>query len=134
METQTTDKRFKFIETFVLRTLKLRNDRWQKCVAVEEQRQLIQEFLDKPENTRLIVYLSGAGQLVPTDEFVESLKNNAVFFFKKRQTAVSKDTIKKDLLYGNVSALVLKQFLKIMKEVSKVFKTLIVQALIIEQT
>lgn len=121
-ESPATEKRFEFIEDYVLKTLRLKKERWQKCVCVEEQKQIIQDFLDKPDHTALVVYLNAAGQLVPSDGFVLTSKNKAVYFIKQSRTALSFDTMKADLMYGDMSYSPLEQFSAFVQEVRKVFK------------
>lgn len=118
-ESPAEEKRFEFIEEYVLKTLRLKKDRWQKCVSVEEQKQVIQDFLDKPDHTTLVVYLNAAGQLVPTNGFAANSKNKAVYFIKQSQTALSFDTMKADLMYGDMSYSPLEQFSAFVEEVRK---------------
>lgn len=121
-ESPAAEKRFEFIEDCVLKTLRLKKDRWQKCVAVEEQKQVIQDFLDKPDHTTLVVYQNATGQLVPTNEFAEASKNKAVYFTKHRQTALFSDTMKTDLMYGDMSYSPLEQLSAFVKEVRESFE------------
>ncbi|KAF5902959.1 dynein heavy chain 9, axonemal, partial [Clarias magur] len=116
-ESPAAEKRFEFIEDYVLKTLRLKKERWQKCVCVEEQKQIIQDFLDKPDHTALVVYLNAAGQLVPTDGFVLTSKNKAVYFIKQSRTALCHDTMKADLMYGDMSYSPLEQFSAFVQEV-----------------
>ncbi|MCJ8738378.1 hypothetical protein PDJAM_G00035190 [Pangasius djambal] len=116
-ESPAAEKRFNFIEDYVLKTLRLKKDHWQKCVAVEEQKQVIQDFLDKLDHTTLVVYLNTAGQLVPTNGFAGTSKNKAVYFIKQSQTALSFDTMKADLMYGDMSYSPLEQFSALVEEV-----------------
>ncbi|KAL2077982.1 hypothetical protein ACEWY4_025667 [Coilia grayii] len=44
------DKRYNFIEDCVLKTLKLKGDRWQKCVSVDEQKQVVVPVLSNGRN------------------------------------------------------------------------------------
>lgn len=44
-DSQKVDKRFEYLGNYVLKTFQLKSDIWQKCLAKEEQRQTIQDFL-----------------------------------------------------------------------------------------
>ncbi|XP_026855443.2 LOW QUALITY PROTEIN: dynein heavy chain 9, axonemal [Electrophorus electricus] len=112
------DKRFYFIEQYVLKTMKLKPDRWHKCLSVEEQKQVIQDFLDKSDNTTLVVSLNAAGQLIPTFGFAGYSKNKSVYFIKRNQGALSSDTMQTDLLYGDMSPSPLEQFSAFVEEVA----------------
>ncbi|XP_060795606.1 dynein axonemal heavy chain 9-like [Neoarius graeffei] len=97
------DKRFQFIGDSVLKTLKLKEDHWKKCVAVEEQKQVIQDFLDKPDHMTLVVYQNTSGQLVPATGFEGISKGKAVYLLKQSQSALSFDTMKANLVHGDMS-------------------------------
>uniref|UniRef100_A0AAR2IP24 Dynein heavy chain 9, axonemal n=1 Tax=Pygocentrus nattereri TaxID=42514 RepID=A0AAR2IP24_PYGNA len=112
------DKRLGFLEEYVLKTMKLKSDRWQKCLAVEEHKQVIQDFLDKPDHTTLVVSLSAAGQLIPASGFAGASKNKAVYFIKRSQTALSSDTMRANVLHGDMSSSALEQFSAFVEEVT----------------
>ncbi|KAM8946996.1 dynein axonemal heavy chain 9 [Pelodytes ibericus] len=112
-----TDKRFQFLEDYVLKTLKLKPDRWQKCVSTEESRQILQEFLDKADQLLLVVALNPAGHLVPTLEFPNTSKNKAVFFLKRSSTFLSAESMKSSLIYGDLSYAPLDHFSALVEEV-----------------
>ncbi|XP_041939413.1 dynein heavy chain 9, axonemal [Alosa sapidissima] len=111
------DKRYDFIEDYVLKTLKLKGDRWQKCISVEEQKQVVQDFLDKSETTTLVVSLNAAGQLAPSVSFPATAKNKAVYFVKRKKSALTVDTMKSNLFYGDLSYVPLEQFSALVEEV-----------------
>ncbi|XP_076856222.1 dynein axonemal heavy chain 9 [Brachyhypopomus gauderio] len=111
------DKRFEFIEDYVLKTMKLKPDRWQKCLSVDDHKQVIQDFLDKSDYTTLVVSLNTAGQLIPSFGFAASSKNKSVYFIKRNQAALSPDTMKTNVLYGDMSYSPLEQFSAFVEEV-----------------
>uniref|UniRef100_A0A8B9JC40 Uncharacterized protein n=1 Tax=Astyanax mexicanus TaxID=7994 RepID=A0A8B9JC40_ASTMX len=91
-ESSAGDQRLHFLQERVLKTLRLKPDRWQKCLAVEEQKQVIQDFLDKSDHTTLVISLTAAGQLIPAVDFAVSQKNKAVYFIKRGQTSLTPDS------------------------------------------
>ncbi|XP_078609718.1 dynein beta chain, ciliary-like isoform X2 [Branchiostoma floridae x Branchiostoma japonicum] len=97
------DPRFDFLQDYTLKTLKLKLDKWSKFISAEENRILIQEFLDKAENINLVISANSAGALSVAPEFPTSLKNKAVYFVKKDKATVTKDGIKTLLSYGDLS-------------------------------
>ncbi|XP_066292954.1 dynein beta chain, ciliary-like [Branchiostoma lanceolatum] len=97
------DPRFDFLQDYTLKTLKLKLDKWSKFISAEENRILIQEFLDKAENINLVVSANSAGALSVAPEFPTALKNKAVYFVKKEKATVTKDGIKTLLSYGDLS-------------------------------
>eukprot|EP00064_Thunnus_orientalis_P003474 superscaffoldBa00000283_g3483 len=116
-ESPAEDKRLDFIADYVLRTLKLKQDRWQKCVSSEDNRQVLQEFVDKPEQRTLVVCVTAAGLLQPAAAFTASSKNKAVYFVKQRETALSPDSMKDNLVCGDLSYAPLDQFSALVDEV-----------------
>ncbi|XP_041078235.1 dynein heavy chain 9, axonemal-like [Polyodon spathula] len=116
-DTPATDNRYAFIEDYVLKTMKLKPDRWQKCIGTEEYKQLIQGFLDRTDQFVLVVSLSAAGQLATSAEFPASSKNKAVYFVKKSKDVLTSDSIKSNLVYGDLSYAPLEQFSSLVEEV-----------------
>ncbi|XP_072259280.1 dynein beta chain, ciliary-like [Pyxicephalus adspersus] len=112
-----TDKRLQFIEDYVLRALKLKADRWQKCVSSEENKATLQEFLEKGECHALVVSLNPAGLLVPTLDLPGSIKNKAVLFVKKNPGPLSADSIRNSLTFGDLSYSPLDQLSVLVEEV-----------------
>lgn len=111
------DRRFEFIEKYVLKTLKLKQDRWQKCISTDDNKQVIQEFLDKPDQMTLVVSLNAAGHLLPTVGFPATVKNKGVYFVKRSKTALTPDSMKSNLVYGDLSYAPLDQFSALVEEV-----------------
>ncbi|XP_068120654.1 dynein axonemal heavy chain 9 isoform X2 [Hyperolius riggenbachi] len=101
--TSTADKRLLFIEDYVLKTLKLKADRWQKCISSEDNKAILHEFLEKADSPVLVVVLNTAGLLCPMLDFPNSIKNKAVYFLKKSGVILSPDSMKRSLIYGDLS-------------------------------
>ncbi|XP_053544923.1 dynein axonemal heavy chain 9 [Bombina bombina] len=112
-----TDPRVQFLEDYVLKTMKLKSDRWQKCLSTEEHRGTIQGFVKRPEQMLLVVTLNAAGQLVPTSHFPTSNKNKAVFFLKRSSSSLSADSMRSSLMYGDLSYTPLEHFSALVEEV-----------------
>ncbi|MEQ2304474.1 hypothetical protein AMECASPLE_027335, partial [Ameca splendens] len=111
------DKRLDFIADCVLRTLKLKPDRWEKCLSDEDNRQVLQDFLDTAEQRTLVVSMTAAGLLEPTTSFTASPKNQAVYFMKRDKAALIPKSIKESLVYGDLSSAPLDQFSALVGEV-----------------
>uniref|UniRef100_A0A3B5KZ59 Dynein, axonemal, heavy chain 9 n=1 Tax=Xiphophorus couchianus TaxID=32473 RepID=A0A3B5KZ59_9TELE len=111
------DKRLDFIADCVLRTLKVRPDRWENCVSDEDNRQVLLDFLDTAEQRTLMVSVSAAGLLEPATSFAGSRKNKAVYFMKRDKAALSPESIKDRLVYGDLSSAPLDQFSALVGEV-----------------
>ena len=113
------DARFDHISEYVLKTFKLKPDKWSKLVGNEEYRQLLLEFLDKQESAQLIITQGATGLLVPSYEFPTGGKNKSVYFLKKdKRETVGKDNFKTALMYGDLSCSPLEQLSALVDEVS----------------
>uniref|UniRef100_W5L8L0 Dynein axonemal heavy chain 17 n=1 Tax=Astyanax mexicanus TaxID=7994 RepID=W5L8L0_ASTMX len=115
------DQRLHFLQERVLKTLRLKPDRWQKCLAVEEQKQVIQDFLDKSDHTTLVISLTAAGQLIPAVDFAVSQKNKAVYFIKRGQTSLTPDSVKTNVYFGTMCGPPLEQLPAFVEEVTLIF-------------
>ena len=63
-ELELTDSRVEFMAVYILKTLKLKSDKWMKMYAIEDNKVLIQEFLDKNEQNLLVYILNPSGSLI----------------------------------------------------------------------
>ena len=112
------DVRFEFISEYVLKSMKLKADKWAKLQGNDEYRQNILDFLEKPDHNILVIYQNSATQLQPMFEFPSSFKAKAVYFSKKEKGMnVGKDNYKTALLYGDLSYSPLEQLSALVDEV-----------------
>ncbi|XP_068161051.1 dynein axonemal heavy chain 9 [Antennarius striatus] len=117
MEDPPADRRLAFIEDYVLRTLKLKPDKWIKCVSVEDHQQLLRGFLDRGEQRTLVVSLNAAGLLQPADAFTDASKHKAVYFIKRSSAVLDPDSMRDSLVCGDLSYAPLDQFSAVVEEV-----------------
>ena len=118
---ETGDPRLDYVAEYVLKTFKLKPDKWSKLINNEEHRQMIIEFLEKQDNPQLIIALNNAGALIPSYDFLPSSKNKSVYFLKKdKREAIGKDNFKTSLMYGDISASPLEQLSAFVDEVSTI--------------
>ncbi|KAM3592376.1 uncharacterized protein V6R79_017533 [Siganus canaliculatus] len=116
-ESPVQDARLDFIAEYVLKTLKLKEDKWQKCVSSEDNVLVLQEFLDLSEQTTLVVSVSVSGLLQPTADFTVASKQKAVYFVKQSRTALTAQSMKEHLVYGDLSSAPLDQFSALVEEI-----------------
>lgn len=116
--TQAEDQRLLFIQDYVLRTLKLKADRWHKCVSSEDSRQVLQDFMDKAEHSTLVVSLTASGFLQTSATFTVTSKNKAVYFVKRNRMALKAESMKESLVYGDLSYAPLDHFSALVEEVT----------------
>jgi dynein heavy chain len=112
------DSRIEFMALYLLKTLKLKNDKWMKMYAIEENKIVIQEFLDKPDLNILVFSLNAAQALIVSYSYPTQIKSKACYFAKKNKDAITKDASIKDvLIYGDLSYSPLDQLSAILDEV-----------------
>lgn len=115
------DPRLDFFQDYVLRTFKVKPDKWSKLLGNEEARQALMEFCEKAEDQYLVIYLNSSSQLTPASAFPGSSKNKAVFFVKRNKGALTKDNLRSLLMYGDLSYSPLEHLSALVENVSNVF-------------
>ncbi|CAF0714705.1 unnamed protein product [Brachionus calyciflorus] len=111
------DARVEFLAIYLLKTLKIKGDKWTKMYAIEDNKIMIHEFLDKNEQTLLVFILNSSGTLTVSYSYPNTLKNKACYFAKKNRDPISKDVnIKDALIYGDLSYSPLDQLSAILDE------------------
>ena len=68
-----------YLKSFV----QVKMDKWTKMLSQDEYSIILNEFLEKGDCRVLLISLTSAGQLQPSNKFPSSLKNKAVYFVKK---------------------------------------------------
>ena len=114
------DPRMAFISQFCLKTMKQKADKWSKMMSQEDNVVLLQDFLEKGDSRMLIVYVTPQGQMQPTAEFPTSTKTKAVYFIKRKQEAIRKETITTLLMFGDMSYTPLDQLSSLVDAVSNI--------------
>ncbi|KAK3590847.1 hypothetical protein CHS0354_024585 [Potamilus streckersoni] len=100
------DTRVEFMADYVLKTMKIKSDRWMKMYNVDETKQLFMDFFDKPEISTFVISASGGagGPLAATYEWPTNPKAKACYFVKKNKEAINKDTnMRTALMFGDLS-------------------------------
>lgn len=115
-ESLAVDSRLDFICDSVLKTLKVKQDRWDKLVSSDDNRQVLQDFLERVENRTLVVSVTAAGLLQPSPAFTAS-RNKAVYFVKRRGASLGPEAVEERLVCGELSPDVLDQFSAVVQEV-----------------
>jgi len=111
------DARFRFLSDYTLGTLKLKPEKWSKCIGVEENFATMKDFLDKADHAILILSVNSAGLLVPGLKFSPSGKTKAVYFIKRQLAAVTADSVKTQIMFGDLSYSPLDQLSSLIEDV-----------------
>jgi dynein heavy chain len=118
-ELELNDQRIEFMALYILKTLKLKSDKWIKMYAVEDNKVIIHEFVDKNEQNLLVFSLNQAQAISVSYVYPNSLKTKAVYFAKRNKEAIGRDAnVKEALIYGDLSYSPLDQLSALLDEVS----------------
>lgn len=116
------DTRVEFMAVYILKTLKLKPDKWMKMYAIEDNKIMIIEYLEKNEQNLLVFAVTSSGALTVSYSYPVQFKTKACYFAKKNKETIGKDTILKEaLIYGDLSYSPLDQLSAILDEVKKKF-------------
>merc|ERR1711947_17365 len=97
--------------------LNLKNDKWSKMVGLDDQKNLIQDWLDKRNLLVLIFYLTPAGVLTADQDSPPSSKTKGVYFIKRKEEAVPQKNILKLVTFGDISQVPLEHLSAIVTDV-----------------
>lgn len=112
------DTRVEFIADYVLKTLKIKPDKWTKMYGLEENKLYFMEFFEKPEIHSIIVIATAAGGLNVQYEWPTNPKAKACYFVRRTREPIQKDTVlRNSLLYGDLSQSPLDQLSAFVDEV-----------------
>lgn len=98
------DTRVEFIAEYVLKTMKVKPDKWTKMYNVDENKQMIMEFFEKADMPCLLISANAAGVLSVTREWPAQLKGKAIYFVRKGKENLGKDVnLRNALIYGDLA-------------------------------
>lgn len=97
------DSRIEFMASFVLKSFKIKLDKWMKMYVIEENKTMIFEFAEKNEQNLLVFYMSLSGAMIVAFEYPTQIKTKACYFAKKNKESLGKESLKDSLVYGDLS-------------------------------
>ena len=102
-EDASSDHRLDFAKQYVLKSLKLKSDKWDKMKSIEDNETLLNEFLESSDAVFLIFFVSSTGQLTPLNQFPASTKNKTIYFIKHKREPVQPGKLQQICFYGDLS-------------------------------
>ena len=111
------DPRVEFMANYILKTLKIKSDKWNKMYVIDENKTMILEFVEKAEQNLLVFNMTPAGALTVSYEYPNQFKTKAIYFAKKNKENITKDSMKDAVLYGDLSIAPVDQLSAILDEV-----------------
>jgi dynein heavy chain len=73
------------LASFVLKTFKLKADKWMKMYVVEENKTMVLEFVEKNEQNLLVFFMNASGTLVISYDYPSQIKSKTCYFAKKNK-------------------------------------------------
>ena len=112
------DQRVEFMADYVLKTMKLKPDKFSKCYNVDENKNMFIEFFEKHDRVTFIISANSAGVISLSFNWPNSLKAKCVYFVKRNKEPIQKDSnIRSALLYGDMSQFPMDQLSSFVDEV-----------------
>lgn len=113
------DARVVFMADYVLKTLRLKGDKWSKMYSLEENQLMFMDFFEKADNTVMIIQAAGGGALSVSYDWPTNLRNKACYFVRKGKDLITKDAdLRNAFYYGDLSYAPLEQLSAFVDEVS----------------
>ncbi|KAJ1100518.1 hypothetical protein NDU88_005600, partial [Pleurodeles waltl] len=97
------NKRTVFIERRLKLLHTLKTDKWSKYIQNENNQKILQDFLEKDGPPFLFFNSTPEGGLTAVHEVPTAIKSKTVYVMKKANTPIGKDTIGKELIFGEIS-------------------------------
>lgn len=112
------DARVEFIADYVLKTLRLKGDKFSKLYNVEENKMMFMDFFEKSDNMVMVIQAAGGGALSVAYDWPTNLRNKACYFVRKGKDLITKDAnLRNVLYYGDLSYAPLEQLSAFVDEV-----------------
>ena len=111
--------RLEFIQDYTLKSLRLKQDKWNKLVISDEQRGFLHSFVDQGFPQELVISQNIGGQLQVHTDWPSPLKNKGVFFVKREKEPLPEnvDELLDHMVCGDIHPNALDQFCALVEEV-----------------
>ncbi|XP_037954213.1 dynein beta chain, ciliary [Teleopsis dalmanni] len=97
------EKRQEFLWNYIMKTMRLKQEKWNKMITTNEFRDIVNDFLSDPFNERIIFYLNSASLLVPSNSFPLKPRSKIVYFIRTELPSdLEEEDMNDKLTYGDV--------------------------------
>ena len=121
-ELKLTDMRVKFMAIYLIKTLNIKTEKWNKLYMQDENKALIDNFLNAKNATKIIFFLNPSQNLAVYKEFPKQIKSKVAYFVKKSNEPVKTSaTFQSQILYGDLSEMLFDQIYSLLDGVSRRF-------------
>uniref|UniRef100_A0A182T979 Dynein heavy chain tail domain-containing protein n=1 Tax=Anopheles maculatus TaxID=74869 RepID=A0A182T979_9DIPT len=92
-----------FVGRYVIKTMRLKDEKWQKLIGNEELRTIVMDWVMQPAVMKLFITLNNAGALVPSYHFPSNAKGKICYFVKISEMALEIGKIREQIIYGDLT-------------------------------
>ncbi|XP_028130568.2 dynein beta chain, ciliary-like [Diabrotica virgifera virgifera] len=97
------DDRLEFILTYLTKSYRLKQEKWNKMISQEENKKMIMNFLNNPEERMLLLTIPLTGQLTPLTSFTPQVKQKFTYFIRKKKEVVTMENFRDILCFGDMA-------------------------------
>ncbi|XP_053593671.1 dynein beta chain, ciliary [Microplitis demolitor] len=102
-EDKNDDPRFEFIYQYLMRSSKIKPDKWIKMLTNEDSKNVIINFFNTPDEYILTINVSSTGAIVPVLGIQSNAKNKLSYFVKRQPVIITEINYREVLIPGDMS-------------------------------
>ncbi|CAH1116455.1 unnamed protein product [Phaedon cochleariae] len=96
------DDRLEFLLTYLTKSYRLKQEKWNKMLALEENKKMILNFFNNPEEKMLFLTIPATGLLTPLTQFNNLIKQKFTYFIRKKKEIVTMQNFREVLTFGDM--------------------------------
>ncbi|GCC27211.1 hypothetical protein chiPu_0005636 [Chiloscyllium punctatum] len=96
------DERIDFIKEQAFKSLKVKSEKWNKFIAVDENKKLLLDFFDEMRNGRLLFFTGAGGALHADSQLTFTSKSKMLYIFKNCSGNLSDNDHVNELMLGEI--------------------------------
>lgn len=113
------DCRVEFLAIYILKTFKLKPDRWVKMYSNDDNRTIIFDFFTRHDHPFLVFSVTGQNTLMVAYTYPTQMKFKSCFFAKRNKLQITKeDDFRKELLFGDLAYMPINMLSTLLEEVT----------------
>ncbi|RZC39341.1 MT, DHC N2, AAA 7, DHC N1 and/or AAA 9 domain containing protein [Asbolus verrucosus] len=97
------DERLEFILSYFTKSYRLKQEKWTKMLAVDENKKLILNFLNNPKAKFMIMTITAAGLLTPFTQYNSQIKSKYTYFIKVKEEVVTLENFRDVVCFGDMA-------------------------------
>nr|CAH7754609.1 unnamed protein product [Callosobruchus chinensis] len=97
------DERLEFLLTYLTKSYRMKQEKWNKMIVIEEYRKMILNFFNKPTEKMLIMTIPATGQLTPMTSFTNQIKQKFTYLIRKKEEVVTMENFREVLAFGDMA-------------------------------